>query len=154
MDLKYLMDSPEYATVSADVRERLGIGLFPTYNDALASVMQGRILKSGLPVQQLADTLARQTRPFTAYVIGVVKALHGKPIEQEYPKGQEPDPDDAWKPLADLGFAKDFLVGHLITYTLIQQHPEKLETYLKETRIPNARQHAALLRRLHQEAGG
>lgn len=154
MTLTELIHSAEYSKIASALSDELRIALYPIYSDALLNVMQTRLDKSELPLPELASTLREEQEAFKNYVRRVISLLRGKPIEQEHPKDHPPDEDGDWKPGKELGFSKDFLILHLISYIFAKSHPDRLEKYLIDTRTPGAKNHAKQLLQFYKASVG
>jgi hypothetical protein len=96
---------------------------------------------SGLSIRALSECLQENPRLFNVFVAAKLKKYEGRD-DEEYPPGEEPGPDERPKTLQVLDSPKDFLVVHLIEFTILCRAPKELEGYVKRRRIPHVKRYA------------
>jgi hypothetical protein len=104
---------------------------------------------AGLSIPALSDCLQEHSRWFNNFVAAKLKKYEDR--VEEYPPGEEPDPDDRPKTLQVLASPKDFLVVHLIEFAILCRAPRNLEGYLRRRRIPHVKQYAKEIAGLFQQ---
>ncbi len=144
-NLKELIASDVFMSISDEVCKKTHSVIFPLYNDTLFEATRNQTEKSGIPIEELVELLSEDREQFVRYVCASVLESRGESIEQEYPPSEKPDKDEVWVVRQELGLSRDFVVPHLIDYWYLLRNPGGLETYLKATRTPNAKKQAKKL---------
>jgi hypothetical protein len=108
---------------------------------------------SGLSIAALAECLRDRPRWFNDFVAAKLAKYLGED-DEEYPAGEEPGPDERPKTLAILPMPRDFLVVHLVEFTILCRTPKELAGYVKRRRIPHAARYAKELMSLFRQTRG
>lgn len=103
---------------------------------------------SGVSVDDLAGLLAGEGEQIAAYSAAVHQAMHEAPDEQEYPPGEEPDPDEADEVL-DTWMDPLFMVGYLMEYWFLTRDPAGLVPHLRAMKIVRPASYAKQVTAIH-----
>ena len=82
----------------------------------------------------------------------LIKEPRHKDVDGEFPAGEEPSPKEKGVVVSIDHYPFSFMLGFLIKYYLVKNHPDKLNDYLKLSRIPNFRAYSATVRAAYLEA--
>ena len=102
-------------------------------------------------INELKKIMEIDSKEIFIFAAKKIKKYNNVHDKQEYAKGEEPAEDDKDVKIKVLPFYKNFLIIYLIEYFLIKTNPSELESYLKVTRIPNARKYEKELKRIYNE---
>ena len=144
--LRELMATREYQVAAEHIRESLNLKVRPDVPIALLDIESRRIAAAGYGLPALQKTLADMPK-LAQFVRAKLRKYMGAPTEQAYPAGEEPEDGDEDEVLTTGDFAPNFLVGHVLEFTLLSEDGNLL-AYLTATRMPHAKKYAAELRQL------
>jgi hypothetical protein len=124
--------------------KQAGTTIYPVYNDLIEEATQQQIVASGLSLEDLHGVLAQHTEWFINYASACIRSTRGEPPPQEYPPGY--GEEEPWEVKEELGVCADFVILHLINFTLLRRDFKEFERYLKAIRVPHAAKEAKRLR--------
>lgn len=148
--LRSFVESKALAALSEEMCRVTGSNLFPGYPDVIFESLVKRLDAANISVDDLEAVVSQDRDPFFRYAKRAILAANLEDIDQEFPPGYDPEPDDFSKLKKNLGVSKDFLVRHMTDYLVLSKNQSRLEDYLVTTKTPNARKQAERLRALYR----
>ena len=148
-NLRELMATREYQDAAERIQVSLRLRVRPAVPLALLDVESRRIAAAGYELASLQQALGDMPK-LTQFVRAKLRKYLGAPTEQAYPEGEEPEEGDEDEVLSTGDFAPNYLVGHLLEFTLLSQGGDLLG-FLTATRMPKAKKYAAELRQWFAE---
>jgi hypothetical protein len=147
--LRELVASPAYRRIVFAVVPHLRVRFEDGDGDSTVYTYYARGLWArGVSVDDLAGLLAQEGEQIAAYAAAVHQAMHDEPDEQEYPPGEEPDPDEADE-LLDTWMDPLFLIGYLAEYWFLTRDPAGLVPYLRAMKMVRPTAYAKQVEAIH-----
>ena len=138
----FLVDLRPKNITGKAAEEALGKAHITINKNAIPNDPEKPFVTSGIRVGAAAITTRGFTEADAALLLNFAacyyEAFCDAPDEQEYPEGEEPDPDDDDGNIVNLGQGKNTLLHNLIVYALLKYRPDDLLPYLNAMRMPYA----------------
>lgn len=133
-DVLALLKSDALAAVEDVVAARCAIRTIDDHGAAQMSYMQAAISLSGMTTGQLENYLSTNQLAIITFCIRIINHTEATGDEQEYPEGEEQDPDEE---IESLGYGNGFGLTCAIYHNfLANRTPAELRAFLKNRRIP------------------
>lgn len=133
-----IIESELYQHLLAQLQQRTGMKIYPEYETTLARRDTLCLAHAHLSEDDVMRLLANDAALLLNFAACYYEAFCDAPDEQEYPEGEEPDPDDDDGNIVNLGQGKNTLLHNLIVYALLKYRPDDLLPYLNAMRMPYA----------------
>jgi len=135
-DLLALLRGEEMNAFEAEVAAALGTQVVPGWGDSTA--LHRELKRSQTSAAFLARCFAEEREAFRAFVLQMSTELRALPDEEEYPPGEEPDPDDPSPPGEVLGYMQGFSLLYAQYYRFFRSPDDALlDDWLKYRRTPH-----------------
>jgi hypothetical protein len=149
--IKEFIESELYNDLINQIKVVAKVEVQSSYPEMILSFDKENLDFAKISVDDLELLLSSDKEKIIEYVkVKLVKYLNVE-MEQEYPKGEEPDEDDKDVILKISPFYKNFLNIYLIEYYLLKNRPTELEAYFKATRIPGAKKYEKELKEIYSK---
>jgi hypothetical protein len=154
-EAKRLLMSPELRAVEEAVAAQVGLPLLrEDGRSEVVAIEQIVTNVSEYTLFTLEDVLERlrsDRELLIRFWIAFHRDCHANPPAQEYPVGEEPDPDDVPQPGKVLGLVSGFGVILVVwLHFLREREKPQLAGYLKDRRTPHAAKYAANLQKIYE----
>jgi hypothetical protein len=150
----FIREDPAFRRCLADVGAELGVGAFRPYLSALLGTDQRRLMLTGHGLDAARALLAEEHDLVVRFTVASLRELSGPDIrEEEWPPGEEPDPDDRDETLEVRGYGPELLFHALCDLLVLRDgDPAALGRYLKSLRLPGVPTWRAALTRAYRQA--
>lgn len=149
-DVLALLLSGALADVESAIADRTQNTICRDYLKTTARLTQAEISLSGLSVDEISSILRDQHDSVIEFGIRFLQDEAATEDTQEYPEGEEPDPEDVDRVVANQGLGVGFGVTYAIYWHfLTNQAAKDFTEFLQKRRIPGARKFTTDLRRIH-----
>ena len=146
------INSGNYTNLISDLERSLNLKI--NKDTPSTTILNYDILKlktAKINIDEIAKLIESDSNRIKKYAIAKLEKYNNVQEIQEYPKGEEPSESDKDIRLRTLPFYKNFLIIYLIEYFLLKTNPSELETYLKATRVPNAKKYDKELKNIYNK---
>lgn len=147
-----LLTSDELAAVECPIAERRRLRILRDLASTTTSYLQAEVSVSGLTVAEIRKYLALHRSSLIAFGVRFLGDGDATKEEQEYPEGEEQDPDGASETLGlGVGFGVKYAIYHNF---LTNRSASDFRAFLKNRRIPKHTKFAKELVRVLAEVEG
>lgn len=149
-----LMDFFEYSpykTILTDSCHRLGLKINDEFPEILYQYDLKKLTSSGLTISELKKVIDKCSNSFSYFVMMKFREDPGD-LDGELPPNEMPGEEDRAKVVEQLPVYRNFLIGYIVEFALIDQRPDNLVEYLKCVRVSHASSYGKLLRKWHSRA--
>jgi hypothetical protein len=159
LEAKQLLMSPELRAVEEAVAMQVGLPLLREGDRAERLAIEQIVTHVSeytlFTVDDVLQRLRSDRELLIRFWIAFHRDCHANPPPQEYPSGEEPDPDDVPERGKVLGLGSGFGVILVVwLHFLREREKPHLAGYLKDRRTPHAAKYAANLRRIYESVVG
>ncbi len=129
-----LLKSEALATVEEAIAARCHLNIIHDHGAASTSYTQSEISISGMNACQIENYLANNEHSIIEFGVGFLSDEDATSDEQEYPEGEEQDPDGESELL---GYGNGFGITYVIYHNfLANRTPAEFRAFLKNRRVP------------------
>lgn len=146
---KNVVNSDQYQSLIDVLAKRIKLKILNEYRDATAIRDEQKMEIAHLSDSQSIYLLEKDKDNFSKYVLLKMQKFENAKIDEEFPIGEETESEDDNETI--LGYSRSFLLIYLIEYFLLKTNPSELESYLKVTRIPNAKKYEKELKEIYSK---
>ncbi|BDR57635.1 hypothetical protein [Xylocopilactobacillus apicola] len=143
-DVKQVVSSDLYDEILTKIREIVPIKMCEDdqeYEYLDLNFALEKINKANLTIQEIEDFMTTQKENLISYSVN--KMNNYVDLGEEYPEGEEPDPDDDYEDEEiNLGYSKFFVLTDALEYIMAQKGKTELVKYLKRVGISHAAKYA------------
>lgn len=151
-EIKRFIESKKYKILVNEICKSVKIKIEPVYDDVLCNLDYVKLEKASITISDLEEILEKDHTELVIFSISKLMKYHGVKMQQEYPKGEEPDEEDRDNNIVHKGYSQGFLLLYAIEYFLLKYKPDTLDNYLKLNRIPQAKKYVKELRTLYEKS--
>jgi hypothetical protein len=145
-DVVALLKSEALSAVEGPIAARCRMTIIYDGGSASTSYVQAEISVSGMTTRQIEDYLAANKESLIEFGVCFLQDPEATRDEQEYPEGEEQDPDEV---IATLGYGNGFGIKVAIYHNfLANRTPAEFRAFLKNRRIPKHAKFAKELERV------
>lgn len=154
-EIAALLNSDELSAVESAIAERCEFEVLRELDSATTSDVQSEVSVGGMTVAQILSFLATHKSQLIEFGVRFLADDAATDEEQEFPVGEEQDPDDEDEDSETIGYAVGFGVKYAIYYNFLANRPAaELRAFLKNRRIPQHTKFAKELARVFAERRG
>ncbi|MBB3210641.1 hypothetical protein FHS27_006489 [Rhodopirellula rubra] len=140
------------ADVETAIAAGIQMAICRDHLNTTANYTQAEISLSGLTIDQISSILRSDQSSLIDFGVRFLRDEEATEEVQEYPAGEEPDPDDVDETVTEHGLGVGFGITYAIYWHFLTNHTAKDFTeFLKKRRIPGARKFATDLRRIYAD---
>lgn len=144
------IDSEEYNKLIESVLDKVVIDINNDVPEVLLNYDKGRIDKANITTDTLISFLrSEQSERLSNFITEVLLRDSSNDIDEEYPKGQEPEDYDKPVLKSTLPYYKSFAITMLLEYYILKNNPNALEKFIKSIRIPDAKKFTKQLHKIY-----
>jgi hypothetical protein len=147
--IKEILISNELSEIEVAITIECNTYVNKEYIDFAIGVVRREIDNSGLPITYIREQLKLKKGSIIKLGIQILKFARNKPIEEEYPQGEEPPASEKTKTVSSNGIGVGFGIKYAIYLDFLERNPKELPAYIKKERIPNAAKFAKTLTQLY-----
>lgn len=152
-DLKRILDNEVYKDTLLSLSKNTGVKVNNFINPAILNIGLKSLNASSLTEGNIYESLITDNSLFSEFSIIRINGFKSIKIEQEYPKGEEPDEDDIDEELEEESLSVISLIGFLIEfYFLKNSNPTGLVNYLKKIKLPKIEKHIKEIETFYNQA--
>jgi hypothetical protein len=152
---KQLLLSPELAAVEDAVAAQVGLRLIRDLAVTTYGPVEIDVGFTPLAFDDVLQRLRADRDLLIRFRVAFLNDPFSKDEREEYPPGEEPDPEDLPKTIEMLGLGTGFGITDVVrTYYLRERPKADFTAYLKKKRTPHAAKFARELRRIFESVGG
>ena len=147
-DVLSLLKSDTLASIEHAIATKCGLRIIFHDSTASTSHTQAEISVSGMTVGAIEEYLQKNRIPITAFGIHFLHDPDATSDEQEYPEGEEQDPNGE---SVTLGIGNGFAISYAIYHNFLANRPlAEFHAFLKNRRIPKHTKFAKALLRVYE----
>ncbi|MFK7112912.1 hypothetical protein V3468_00490 [Flavobacterium oreochromis] len=146
---KLVVESEQYQNLIDKVKQRTKLKILSEYRDLAAGRDEQKMNIANLSKEVALQLLEFDKENFMQFVLLKMQKFENVKIDEEFPENENIEIEDDNEII--LGYSKSFLLIYLIEYFLLKTTPLKLEIYLKETRVPNAKKYEKELKEIYNK---
>lgn len=146
---KEIINSIQYQKIVDCIQKRTRLKILSEYRDAVAVRDEQKMGIANFSKADAMKLLEEDLEKFCRFTLYKMQKFEGTKIDEEFPDGEDPEIENDNEVI--LGYSRSFLLLYLIEYHLLKNNPEKLESYLKIIRIPNAKKYEKELRDIYSK---
>ena len=135
-----IINSTEYGQLLKELQKKIKLRILSDYSDNAANRDDKKLNVADMSEDDVLDIINNDKKYFQYFILEKIRAHEDVGAEEEYPKGEEVEEEDANE--LTLGYARGFVLLYAVEYYLLKNNPIFLEKYLKETRVPQAKKYA------------
>jgi len=147
--IKEILISNELSEIEVAITKECKTYVNKEHIDFTIGVLRREIDNSGLTITYIREQLKLKKDSIIKLGIQLLKVLRDKPIEEEYPQGEEAPAREKTKTISSNGLGVGFGVKYAIYLDFLENNPNELPAYIKKERIPNAAKFAKTLAQLY-----
>lgn len=137
-DVTKLTTTPAYENLLTAVEKvkHLTMNTDPHSEFIIAGLIAKDMTAADLSIADIEECIEAHSAELVDYIVRKDELSSDDDIEDEYPPGEEPDPEDEPTDVVELGYCKNFAVANIVEYMVAKRGKAELEAYLKAIRIP------------------
>jgi hypothetical protein len=125
------------------------IGVDFEYEDVLKELDIKKLSIANLTVFDIEQILNYDYQKLISFSTNSIKKYHNKSVEQEYPIGEEVEEENDNAVYGN--YVISFFLIYIIEYYFLKNKPSELITYLKSSRIPQAKKFEKELKEIYNK---
>jgi len=149
--MRNIIDSELYQKAVKEVSEKAQISIDYEYEDIIAKYDNNRLIAAELDENDIVELLQSDYSMIVEYAIAKLSKFRDPKIDEEYPKGEEPDPDEEEMEIFG-GYGVNFLIMYMMEFYFLKYNPTELLSYLKTVRIPHAQKYEKELKEVYSKS--
>lgn len=147
-----VIESEAYANCINSIENKIYLKILDKYKENMANRDSGKMDKANVSSLEIINILEEDRIEFLDFLFSKIKKYENVKFKEDYPKGESPEEEEDNEEV--LGYAKGFILLYAIEFFLLKNRPTDLESYLKETRVPQAKKYAKELNVIYSGLGG
>ena len=136
--IKTILTSAELTEIENAITKHSETYVNKEYIDFTVNILRGEIENSGLTIDYIRNQLLLKKTQIIKLGINILETLKNKPIEEEYPKGEEIPNSEKSIIISSHGIGIGFGIKYAIYLDFLENRPKELLDYIKKDRIPKA----------------
>ena len=136
--IKEILISSELSEIEVAITNECETYVNKEHIDFTIDIVRREIANSNLTLTFIREQLSVKKDAIIKLGIQILKALKGKPREEEYPKGEIPRGGGKTEIVSSNGVGVGFGIKYAIYLDYLENKPKELTEYLKKESIPNA----------------
>jgi hypothetical protein len=146
-EIRNILNSNELSEIEAYITSECKTYVNKEFIDFTIDILRREITNSGLAITYIEQQLVLKKDLIIKLGIKILKTLRNKPIEEEYPKGEEIPRNEKSKVITSHGVGIGFGVKYAIYLDFLENNPKELIQFIKKERIPNAEKFSKMLQK-------
>ncbi len=151
--LNRFVTSAEYQALLNRIALATGIQVLETVSARMLELDAARLANAGLSVSDLESVTGKEPDQVIKFVVLKMQKYRIAPLLPASSTSHA-NSGEIGETLATSPFLPNFLVIYLVEYIILRHNPERLESYLRLSRIPNAKRYGRELHMLFDAASG
>ncbi len=148
-EAKKIIQSAEYENLIKFVEDKILLKILNDYRDNAAARDEDKLNKANASSEDILKIITLEKTQFIKYLFAKIKQFENVKFKDDFPEGEEIEEEEDNETI--LGYAKGFILLYAIEFFLLKNGDnQKIETWLKECRVPQSKRYAKQLLKIYK----
>ena len=148
-EIEDILYSKELFEIEASIASHCKTYVNKKFVEFTIGILRREISNSGLTLDYIRQMLSLRKGSIIKFGVQILNNLKGKPIEEEYPKGERVPKSNKLEIISSQGVGIGFGIKYAIYLDYLENRPKELINYLTKERIPKANKFSKILDKLY-----
>ena len=148
-EIENILYSKELLEIETSIASQCKTYVNKEFVEFTIGILRREISNSGLTLDYIRQLLSLRKGSIIRFGIQLLNNLKGKPIEEEYPKGERVPKTNKPEIISSQGVGIGFGIKYAIYLDYLENRPKDLINYLTKERIPKANKFSKILGKLY-----